>query len=41
MMSKRKVQSALLLAHDDGLIEDEEFLLLYDIKKPQNLELPY
>ena len=31
----------LLLSHYEGIIDDEEFLLLYDLNKSNNLDLPY
>lgn len=31
----------LLFAHSDNLISEEERLLLYDLNKSSNLELPY
>jgi len=34
-------QELLLLAHFENVIDDEEFLLLYDLQKSNNLVLPY
>ena len=31
----------LLFAHNDNVINEEEFLLLYDLNKSSNLELRY
>ena len=31
----------LLIIHFQGVINDEEFLLLYDLNKSTNLDLPY
>ena len=31
----------LLLAHNDNVINDEEFLLLHEIERSKNLDLPY
>ena len=31
----------LLLSHYEGIIDDKEFLLLYDLNKSNNLDLPY
>ena len=41
MPSLREVRDILLFAHSDKLINDEEFLLLYDLNKSNNLDLPY
>lgn len=40
-MSGRVVQEALLLAHNDNLIDDDEFIMLYDINKSRNPDFPY
>ena len=37
----REVREILLFAHSDKLINDEEFLHLYDLNKSNNLDLPY
>lgn len=37
----KEVRNQLLLSHSDGLINDEELLLLYDINSSNNLDLPY
>lgn len=39
--SLREVRDALLFAHSDNLINDEELLLLYDLNTSSNLQLPY
>ena len=31
----------LLISHYEGIVDDEEFLLLYDIDTSPNLDLPY
>ena len=42
MATFRVTRNALLLAHDQNLINDEEeFILLYDINASSNLEFPY
>ena len=38
---KSEAQNQILLAHADNLITDEEFVLLYDMNRSKNLELPY
>lgn len=40
-MSLKKTRDQLLLAFDDGIISDEEFLLLHDLNTSPNLDLPY
>ena len=40
-MSFKKTRDLLLIAYDDKLISDEEFLLLYQANKSTNLDLPY
>ena len=41
MANLREAQDILLHYHPDNLIDDEEFILLYDVIKPANLEFPY
>ncbi|CAH3144544.1 unnamed protein product, partial [Porites evermanni] len=41
MMSFKEVRNQLLISHDDGAINDEELLLMYDINRSNNLDLPY
>ena len=41
MCTFRETGEALYLAHDQGKVNDEEFLLLYDIDKSKNLDMPY
>ena len=41
MVNLRKAQGILLHCHADNLIDDEEFILLYDVTKPANPEFPY
>ncbi|KAK3727215.1 hypothetical protein QZH41_020352 [Actinostola sp. cb2023] len=40
-MSFRDVQNLLLLGHDKGLIDDEEFILLFDEYSSRNPNFPY
>lgn len=37
----REAREALLLANDLDLIDDEEMLLLYDLNRSKNLDIPY
>ena len=39
-MSFRRAREELLFALDEGLIEEDEFLLLYDMNTSKNLDLP-
>ena len=41
MTSFRDVQNLLLLSHGSNFIEDEEFLILYDLFEPRNPDFPY
>ena len=41
MVNLREAQDILLNCHADNLIDDEEFILLYDVTKPANPEFPY
>ena len=41
VMSLKDVRNQLLISHDDGVINDEELLLLYDLNRSDNLDLPY
>ena len=36
MMSLKEVRNQLLISHDDGAINDEELLLLYDLNGSDN-----
>ena len=40
MTSFKDIQTLLPLFHDDGLIDDDEFLLLYDLYSSTNPDLP-
>ena len=37
----KTLQDVILLAHADHLIDDDEFLLLYDLNRSKNLDLPH
>lgn len=41
MPSFKDTRNALLLSYDNGLINDEEFVLLYEANTSENLEFPY
>ena len=41
MNSFKQTRDFLVLAYDSNLVTDEEFLLLYDSYKSENLDLPY
>ena len=41
MPSLKEVWDILLICHFQGVINDEEFLLLYDLNRSTNLDLPY
>ena len=41
MSSLKEVRNLLLVSHDEGLINDEELLLLYELNNSNNLDLPY
>ena len=41
MMSLKEVRNQLLIGHDDGVINDGELLLLYDLNRSDNVDLPY
>ena len=41
MPSLREIRNLLLLAHNNNLIIEGEFLLLYDLDKSRNLKLSY
>ena len=40
-MSLKSARNHLLFSHYDHVINDEEFLLLYDINQSENVDLPY
>lgn len=40
MTSLKEVRNQLLISHE-GVLNDEEFLLLYDLNRSNNLDLPY
>ena len=41
IMAFRDVRNLLLLSHDDGMINDEEFLVLHDFYFSKNADFPY
>jgi len=41
MATFREAREALFLANDLDLIDDEEMLLLYDLNRSKNLDIPY
>ena len=41
MLNLKTVQDMILPAHADHLIDDDECLLLYDLNRSRNLDLPY
>ena len=41
MTSFRDVQNLLLFSHGSNFIEDEEFLILYDLFEPRNPDFPH
>ena len=40
-MSLKEVRNQLLISHDDGVINGEEHLLLYDLNSSDNVDLLY
>ena len=40
-MSLKEARKRLLYASDDGLISDEDCLLIYDLNRSTNLDFPY
>ena len=41
MSSLRDVSNALLISHSSNLINDEEFLMLYNLNSSKNPDFPY
>ena len=41
MTGLREVRNALLLSHSQNLIDDEEFVLLYNLNSSKNPDFPY
>ena len=41
MISLKEVRNQLLIGHDDGVIKDGELLLLYNLNRSDNVDLPY
>ena len=40
-MSFKNARDALVLCYDNGVIDEEEFCLLYDANRSKNPEFPY
>ena len=40
-MAFKNVRSLLLIDHNDGFIDDDEFVVLYDLHTSKNLDFPY
>lgn len=41
MATFRETREALMIAHSDGVINDEEFIILYGLNTSKNLDFPY
>ena len=41
MPKLKEVRNQLLISHSQGVRNDDEYLLLYDLNKSKNLDLPY
>ena len=41
MPSLREVRASLLMAHANNMIDDEEFVFLYDLNRSKNPDFPY
>ena len=41
MTSLKQVRDHLLLSHDEGVLSNDKFLLLHDLNRSYNLDLPY
>ena len=40
-MAFNNVRNLLLINHNDGFIDDDEFVVLYDLSASKNLDFPY
>ena len=40
-MAFKNVRNLLLINHNDGFIDDDEFVVLYDLSASKNLDFPY
>ena len=40
-MAFKNVRNLLLINHNDGFIDDDEFVVLYDLYAAKNLDFPY
>jgi len=41
MTSLKEVRNQLLTIHDEGVLNDDELLLLYDLNRSNDLDQPY
>ena len=41
MQKLKTVRDSLLIAHSENILGDEELLLLFDVNRSTNLDLPY
>ena len=41
MPKLKTVRDSLLIAHSENILDDEELLLLFDVNRSTNLDLPY
>ena len=41
MTSLKEVRNQLLISHNEGVLNDDELLLLYDLNRSNNLDQPY
>ena len=41
MPKLKTVRNSLLIAHSENILNDEELLLLFDVNRSTNLDLPY
>ena len=41
VMAFKSVRNLLLINHNDGFIDDDEFVVLYDLYAAKNLDFPY
>ena len=40
-MAFKDLRNSLIISYDDGFIDDEEFILLYDLYSSKDLDFPY
>ena len=41
MPTLKAVRDSLLIAHSENILDDEELILLFDVNRSTNLDLPY